>query len=289
MTHQTIIARTPKELWLETEGLVRGSETLMNKATESARQTKKWNMADIKWTPTLTTSCVKEVSIWDCDAVSAAIKESSSSDAGILLVNFASNRRPGGGYRGGAQAQEEDICRRTTLPFAIDPALGLQSDQSFYPLNGHAELACGLVSPVVQILWEASNRQYRLLEPAPSVAVLTVPGYNPASHIDKDCFLPPGSGRSRNFTQEGRARAKERIRLQLAIANQYGLSCLITGAIGCGVFRNDPAEVASIFREVIDEAPAEGTCRRVIFAIPHSNSNNNLAEFERVLGIRRSQ
>ena len=289
MTDKTISVRSPKELWLETEGLVRGSESLMNMAIQSASQTKKWNMADIKWTPTLTTSCVKEVFIWDCDAVSAAIKESSSSGPGILLVNFASNRRPGGGYQGGAQAQEEDICRRTTLPFAIDPALGLQADQSFYPLNEHADLACGLVSPGVQILWDGSSRQYRLLEPTPSIVVLTVPGYNPASYIDKDCFLPPGSGRSRLYTAEGRARAKKRIGLQLAIANQYGLACLITGAIGCGVFRNDPAEVASLFREVIDEAPAEGTCRRVIFAIPHSNSNNNLSEFERVLGIQRSQ
>jgi uncharacterized protein (TIGR02452 family) len=50
----------------------------------------------------------------------------------VLLLNFASARNPGGGFLGGARAQEEDLCRCSSLYDAIEP------QQRYYEANRRA-------------------------------------------------------------------------------------------------------------------------------------------------------
>jgi uncharacterized protein (TIGR02452 family) len=60
----------------------------------------------------------------------------------------------------------------------------------------------------------------------------------------------------------------ERIEKLLAVAVVQGHDTLVLGAWGCGVFRNDPSDVAAWFhRQLIDNPAFQGAFRRVVFAV----------------------
>jgi len=68
---------------------------------------------------------------------------------------------------------------------------------------------------------------------------------------------------------------RQRLRLVLAAAARHGVEALVLGAWGCGVFANDPAQVAQLFAEALAEPAIRGRFRRIDFAIfdpklPHS-------------------
>ena len=55
------------------------------------------------------------------------------------------------------------------------------------------------------------------------------------------------------------------------IAKNNEVDTLILGAYGCGVFGQDPYEVASIFKEYLDECKCFKT---VVFAVPNGKNGN---------------
>ena len=68
----------------------------------------------------------------------------------------------------------------------------------------------------------------------------------------------------------------ERVHFILDIAAERGVETLILGAFGCGVFGQDPYEVAAVFKKYLEQ---EYKCfKKVIFAVPQGmNDFNNLA------------
>ena len=64
---------------------------------------------------------------------------------------------------------------------------------------------------------------------------------------------------------------RSRINAVLNIAYNMGVETLILGAFGCGVFKNDPLVVASIFREYLT-TPYMGAFSNVIFAVPDEST-----------------
>lgn len=75
---------------------------------------------------------------------------------------------------------------------------------------------------------------------------------------------------------------RSRIKFVLDIAKDNGISTLILGAYGCGVFGQDAKEVAEIFKEYL--STTHKCFEKVIFAIPRGR-DKNLEEFERVFSI----
>lgn len=55
------------------------------------------------------------------------------------------------------------------------------------------------------------------------------------------------------------------------------------GAWGCGVFRNDPNEVATPFSEALSTHEFKGAFDRVVFAVYDRKGGENRAAFDRVL------
>ncbi|WP_436500173.1 TIGR02452 family protein [Actinokineospora sp. HUAS TT18] len=161
----------------------------------------------------------------------------------VACLNFASARKPGGGYRTGAQAQEESLARSSAL------AATLRAAPEFYAPNPNALYSHRVIySPAVPVFRDDTGA---LIAPY-NVAFLTVAAPNlGALTTDAERAQVP----SILTTRATRV---------LAIAAAHGHRTLVLGAWGCGVFRNDPSVVATAFAEALAAVPAFD---EVVFAI----------------------
>lgn len=173
--------------------------------------------------------------------------------ARIAVLNFASARNPGGGYLGGAKAQEEDLCRNSLLY----PCL-LQAPDYYAAHRSSADL---LYSH--RVIWSPDVPVHRgddgrlLAEPYP-VSFLTSAAPNAGEALRRD---PTVRGRIQRVLHQ----RAERV---LAVAAHHGARQLVLGAWGCGVFRNDPREVAGAFHAHLTAGGAfSAVFERVLFAV----------------------
>ena len=169
----------------------------------------------------------------------------------IAVLNFASARNPGGGYVGGAKAQEEDLCRNALLY----PCL-LQAPDYYAAHRASPDL---LYSD--RVIWSPDVPVHRgddgrlLAEPYP-ISFLTSAAPNAGEALRRD---PGVRGRIRRVLHQ----RAERV---LAVAAHHGARQLVLGAWGCGVFRNDPGEVAEAFHTHLTGA-FSSAFERVTFAV----------------------
>lgn len=172
----------------------------------------------------------------------------------IAVLNFASARNPGGGYLGGARAQEEDLCRTSLLY----PCL-LEAPDYYEAHRASADLLYShrvIWSPAVPV--HRDDRGELLPEPYP-VSFLTCPAPNAGQALRRDA----GAG------EEIARTLRERAGLVLAVAAHHGVDELVLGAWGCGVFRNDPEQVADAFHAhlVAGTGAYRNIFAKVVFAV----------------------
>jgi uncharacterized protein (TIGR02452 family) len=168
---------------------------------------------------------------------------------GAAALNFASARNPGGGFLNGAQAQEESLARSS----ALYPCLRAAGEFYAYHRADRGLLYTDRViySPRVPVFRDDRGA---LLTEAYPVSFLTSAAPNRAMIVrDQPDLLPQVSGVL--------ARRAARI---LRVAAAHGHRDLVLGAWGCGVFGNDPAEVAQVFADALRDSP---WFERVVFAI----------------------
>lgn len=158
-------------------------------------------------------------------------------------LNFASHKRPGGSYlsvlthKGPIRTQEEDLFRRSNLPALMDNNL---IRPKYYPMEDLAGF--------YTICTVTKDKILDPIEPY-QAAVITVPAVvNPNN--DEKLEL---------------ARKKAKLILDIAADNKH--ETVILGAWGCGVFNNDPADVAKDFKMLLNDY-FKGVFKEVIFAIP---------------------
>jgi uncharacterized protein (TIGR02452 family) len=161
-----------------------------------------------------------------------------------LALNFANGVHPGGGFLGGARAQEEVLCRSSALYQTLvdDPMYQAHRQR---PRPDSTDWA--IYSPDVPVFRKDDGlalEHYWLL----SFLTCAAP-YAPA-------IGQPASG---DLLQQ-------RIHRILAIARSYGYATLVLGAWGCGAFRNDPRRTAVDFRQAL-ENDFKGAFSDVLFAI----------------------
>ncbi|TYB50337.1 TIGR02452 family protein [Nonomuraea sp. PA05] len=185
--------------------------------------------------------------------------------AGIAVLNFASARNPGGGYLGGAKAQEEDLCRHALLY----PCL-LRAPDYYAAHRASADLLYShrvIWSPGVPVHRAGDGR---LLADPYLVSFLTSPAPNAGQALRRD---PDAGARIRQALDERAGRV-------LAVAAHHGARALVLGAWGCGVFRNDPRQVADAFHTHL-AGDFAGVFERVTFAVWDRNPESaNRAAFE---------
>ena len=185
----------------------------------------------------------------------------------LLVLNFANPVVPGGGVRRGAQAQEEDLCRKSTLLASLES----KSAEAMYSFNKSRSFALSsdymILSPKVEIFRDGSNA---LLKETSIVSVLT----SPAPYI-KD----GADGMSRDDLEKV---IYHRIIGMLHVALAYGYKHLVLGAWGCGAFGNDAEMVARSFYKAFKEVrcgkdnqlDVNALFRVVNFAVLHDPSRS---------------
>lgn len=194
------------------------------------------------------------VSVQNLDTVSAAQILATTGKTAVL--NMASPKRPGGGVRNGARAQEECLFRCSDLFKTVT--------EQYYPLEDTEGLyTTGSVF--------FKDKDYNTMKPF-LVDVVTVAAVN------------------LNGTTVPIATYNElttaKIRLIFQLANEKGVDNLVLGAWGCGVFKNNPRQVADMFMAALKDYM--GCFKEVVFAVinDHNSVGDNHDIFKEVVEYR---
>lgn len=205
------------------------------------------------------------------------------------LLNMASLYHPGGGVLTGASAQEEELCRRSTLAISLyqfslpggrygDLAdmVRVKRRAERYPMDNTYG---GIYSPGITFFRATKDEGYALMDEPFSAAVISVASlnYNPKhGHNSLDS--------NGNIPETDKPILKEKIRTILRIGALKCHDSLVLGALGCGAFCTPPAQMARLFHEVLDEKEFKGRFSKIVFAIIDSPSSNNYRPFLKEFG-----
>ena len=173
----------------------------------------------------------------------------------VCVLNFASASNPGGGVVHGSSAQEECICRCTTLY----PCLNLSAMwDAFYMPHRKADNPlynndC-IYTPNVCVFKSDTN----FPEPLPkaewwNVNILTCAAPNLRERPSNAMNPNAGSTAAKISATELEKLLTSRIRRIFEVAVANGNEVLILGAFGCGAFRNPPGLVARVFWKVMQD------------------------------------
>ena len=194
----------------------------------------------------------KQIIIVDeIDSVGAVFKYVNINEITAVL-NFASYNNPGGNFINGSKAQEECLCHESYLYNVLKECMG------YYKINHKNKNRSlytdrALYSPNVRFTKECKDVFCDVITCAAPNKTAAQKYYNVSDEENSEVL-------------------KERIEFVLKIAQDNGVDNLILGAYGCGVFGQDPLEVAKIFKEFLS---GKYKCfNKVIFAIPNKLEMN---------------
>ena len=184
-----------------------------------------------------------------------------------LVMNFANAHKAGGGFELGATAQEEALCRCSTLIASIGSA---EAKEMYRYNNLHAsplESDYMLLSKVCVF----RNEKCELLKDPFTAGVITVPAPNriglaaltPIKKIDEAMI--------------------RRIQIMLLVAKANNYKSIVLGAWGCGAFHNNPQNVANCFKIVLEEYGYAEYFDNICFAIYGSEDGKNITAFRECL------
>ena len=184
----------------------------------------------------------------------------------VAALNSASAKNAGGGFLGGSQAQEESLARSSGLYATLEP------QSAYYQANRK----CGSLMYTDHAILSGCVPVFRdddgtLLEQAYPVTFITMPAVN--------------AGAMNASSAEVAAVMEHRMNCIFALAASTGSRHLVLGAWGCGVFRNDPDQIAQLFARCLS-GPASWRSHfdRIVFAVfdPTPDARNR-EPFERWL------
>ncbi|HEU5353027.1 MAG TPA: TIGR02452 family protein [Actinocrinis sp.] len=200
------------------------------------------------------------------DTITAARRLVASPGGRVAALNFASARHPGGGYLTGAKAQEEDLCRKTLLYPCLLTAPDYYADhqRARDPFYSHRLI----YAPDVPVIRDTRNQ---LTAPMITLDVITCAAPN-AGVIER--YRPEQVGRIPE-------QLTERAGAVLQAAVRHGARRLVLGAWGCGVFHNDPRQVAAAFHtHVSGDGAYRDAFEHITFAVlDRSAQQQNLRAF----------
>lgn len=175
----------------------------------------------------------------------------------VCVHNFASATNPGGGVVKGATAQEEAICRCSTLYFSIKNANSFYNSHKQMIQKGKMDVTYNddcIYTPGV-VAFKSDEHIPKLLpqEEWYDVDVITCAApnlrENPSNKMNPNAGIKP----VKLSDEELKELHIKRMRRILDIAKREKEDVIILGAFGCGAFYNPPEVVAKAMKQVVEE------------------------------------
>ena len=210
-----------------------------------------------------------------------------------LLLNMASATSPGGGFRKGDGAQEENLFRRSdycrSLDIGVEQFLPLKSQRFYcsptgqldpitdptkmYPMDEYG----AIYTSGLTFFRQTQDVGYAYMKkPLENVCAVAMAAY-------RDPKLD-----GKYLAGEYAVGTRKKIENIFAIAHHHKHDSLVLSAFGCGAFRNPPDHLAELFFSVIEQYA--GYFETIVFAIidDHNaggrlNPEGNFKPFARVL------
>eukprot|EP01083_Nonionella_stella_P040412 109677_1 len=169
------------------------------------------------------------------------------------VLVMSSRTYPGGGYKNGAGAQEEDICRRSTLFCNLENPYNFGAHHVSYPLPEFG----GVYSPNVLVLRHGIDQSYAFFDKHPlKMSFVSVYAYS-SPNLDSNNRLSKSMGK----------RTMKKIETILRIAMRNKHKCVILSAFGCGAYENPPLHIAQLFKRVLMRDVYNDYFEMIVFAI----------------------
>jgi uncharacterized protein (TIGR02452 family) len=187
------------------------------------------------------------------------------------ILNMASDKNPGGGWRSGTSAQEEQLFYRSTYDLSLTDKRGIDEERGWkYPIPNIG----AIYSPDVFVFRKSEKDNFEVLDWEEClfmdfVAVAAV--RHPLLTADE------------KYVPRDEKLMKEKIRNILRVAASTGHKDVLLGAFGCGAFANPPEEVAKLFMEVFREEEFIGVFKHVDFAILDGPRDRNYQVFSQMV------
>ena len=183
------------------------------------------------------------------------------------VLNFASAYNPGGGFESGAMAQEECLAYCSDLyKKQVDGAW------DYYEINRANRNPLYSDNMFMSNVTFFRNGGFSLIGTPTMCNVLTCPAVNMGAIRD----------RSQKNLENAKKVMKDRMRKILYLFAYYDCKDIVLGAYGCGVFGNDPYDVAKFWYELLFDEDMKGYFNSITFSIlDRPGRDSNIAVFKK--------
>lgn len=187
----------------------------------------------------------------------------------VCVLNMASNKTPGGGFLSGAQAQEESLCRRTSLYYSLTDPFNqdILRSQQWYPLKKLASIYC----PDILVFRDSD---YNILDKEKhfSVDIVTIAALRKPKVTDDN-----------KLSFEDTVITKKKIITMLRLAIKHDMDAIVLSSFGWGAFGNPNQYIAQLFKEVLSHKEFVNKFKKIVFAVIDYGGTNNYDTFKKVL------
>ena len=186
----------------------------------------------------------------------------------IGVLNFASAKHPGGGVLRGARAQEESLCRVSTLYSCLNTEF-LKDNYYSYHIGKKKEYSDRIVYIPNILVFKLDDNDFNQILDEKNWYNIDI--ISCAAHNQKAYKVEYEKLKEINYNK---------IKAIIECAVENNIDNLILGAFGCGVFANDPKLVSKTFKKILIDENYYKYFENVHFAIFTTlNEKKNLDEF----------
>ncbi|MDO4650077.1 MAG: TIGR02452 family protein [Eubacteriales bacterium] len=271
------------EIFQDTLAWISTDPTLFASVVEAKKNTKVYYEDDY---PQFDVNAVREerISVTRDRSYQAAMRLAKENPGKkIAVMNFANAFHAGGGVTRGASAQEECLCRCSTLyPLLYRRSLRDSYYKHHHDLNtSKASDSLIYTEDVVICKTDEEHPKRMVQDDWVKVDVITIAAPDLRTKSNMYAAIV-GNGSFMNNAELFGYHVKRAIHM-FTVAASKGADILVLGAFGCGAFQNDPSVVARAYKVALEEFPK--VFDKIEFAVYCSpRDQRNYEEFHKVLG-----